>query len=246
MGELHLEVIMERLKRDHGVEVIASAPQVAYKQTISETVDVEGRHVRQNGGVGQYGIVNVIFEHDPTADPFTFVDEVTGGSVPREFIPSVEKGITKTLEEGGLLGVPIVNVKARLHFGKAHEQDSSDFSFQLAGIEAVNEMLKQSQIVLLEPRMKFEVECPDEFTGAVIGHLTSKRAMIDAIDQNGDLKSIRGIVPLSEMFRYTTDLRSMTSGRGSYTMEPHDYAPVPQNIANKVFEDAAKRQSKKG
>lgn len=240
MGELHLEIILNRLRRDHGVEVIASAPQVAYKQTIEGMVDVEGRHVRQNGGVGQFGIVNVKFEHN-TDDQFTFVDAVAGGSVPRQYIPSVEKGIAKALEEGGLLGVPFVNIKATLHFGKAHSNDSSDFSFQLAGVEAVRAMQAQAKVVLLEPRMKFEVQCPDEFTGSVIGHLTSKRAEIESIDQVGDLKSVKGIVPLSEMFRYTTDLRSMTSGRGSFTMQPHDYAPVPQGISEKIFAEASKR-----
>ena len=240
MGELHLEVTLDRLKTEHKVEVLASQPQVAYKQTISGSCDIEGRHIKQSGGHGQFGIVNIKFEYDPNADPYIFVDAVVGGSVPREYIPSVEKGLKKAFEEGGILGVPFVNIRATLHFGEDHDVDSSDLAFQLAAVDAFRECLKSCRVVLLEPRMKFEVQCPEEFTGSVIGHLTSKRANIESMNQNGLIKSIRGIVPISEMFAYITSLRSMTSGRGSFVMEPFDYAVVPQAIAEKVFSQAQK------
>ncbi len=240
MGELHLEIILGRLRRDHGVEVEASAPQVAYRQTIAGSVDVEGRHVKQTGGHGQFGIVNVLFEHDPDSDPWTFVDAVVGGTVPRQYVPSVEKGIGRALEEGGRLGVPFVNVRATLHFGEAHSKDSSDLAFQQAGVEAVRAMQEQARLVLLEPRVRFEVQCPEEFTGAVVGHLTSKRAVVESIDQAADLKVVRGVVPLSGMFRYTTELRSMTSGRGSGSLTPHDYAVVPKPEADRVYAEAGK------
>lgn len=246
MGELHLEIILGRLQRDHGVEVIASAPRVAYRQTIGKTVDVEGRHVKQTGGHGQYGIVNVIFEHDPAAEPFAFVDAVVGGSVPRQYIKSVEKGIARALEAGGALGVPFVNVKATLHFGDAHNTDSSDLAFQLAGVEAVKSMIEATTLVLLEPRMKLEVACPDEFVGSVVGNLSARRALIESMSQQGEIKVVRGVVPLSEMFRYTTELRSVTSGRGACSLEPHDYAVVPVSVSEKVYAEARIKQEQKG
>jgi elongation factor G len=244
MGELHLEIILSVLKREHKVEVVGSKPQVAYRQTIGSKVDVEGRHVKQSGGRGQYGIVNVIFEPDPKADPFIFEDKTVGGTVPREYVPSVEKGLIKAVEEGGLLGVPFVNVKATLHYGKYHAVDSSDLAFQLAAREAFKECMAATKLILLEPRMKFEVTCPEEFTGDVVGDLGSRRAEIASIDQVAGLKAIRGIVPISEMFQYSTTLRSMTSGRGNYVMEPFDYGVVPTNVAEKVYEEARKKREK--
>lgn len=244
MGELHLEIILTRLKRDHGVDVIASAPQVAYKQTISGSYDIEGKQDKQNGGRGQYGVVNVKFEYAPEVDGIEFVDEVVGGNVPRQYIPSVEKGLRRSLEAGGVLGVPFVNIRATLYDGKWHAVDSSDMAFQLAADEAVKNLVQTSRLVLLEPRMKLEVQCPDEFTGTIIGHLTSKRAMIESMDQVGEQKAVRGVVPLSEMFNYTTSLRSMTSGRGSASMEPHDYAFVPKGVADEVYSKARSKKEK--
>lgn len=245
MGELHLEIILGRLQRDHGVEVIASAPQVAYKQTISGSCDVEGKQDKQNGGRGQYAVVNIKFDYAPEVEGVEFVDEIVGGNVPRQFIPSVEKGLRRALEAGGLLGVQFVNIKATLYDGKWHSVDSSDMAFQVAADEAVKALIERARLVLLEPRMKIEVQAPEEFTGSVIGHLTSKRAMIEAMDQVGELKAVRGIVPLSEMFNYTTTLRSMTSGRGSASMEPQDYAVVPKNISDSVYEEARKKAQAK-
>ena len=244
MGELHLEIILTRLKRDHGVDVIASAPQVAYKQTISGSYDIEGKQDKQNGGRGQYAVVNVKFEYVPEIEGIEFVDEVVGGNVPRQYIPSVEKGLRRSLEAGGFLGVPFVNIRATLQDGKWHSVDSSDMAFQLAADEAVKNLVHTGKLVLLEPRMKLEVQCPDEFTGAIMGHLTSKRAMIESMDQVGEQKAVRGIVPLSEMFNYTTSLRSLTSGRGSASMEPHDYAFVPKGVADEVYAKASRKQEK--
>lgn len=244
MGELHLEIILTRLKRDHGVDVTASAPQVAYKQTISGSYDIEGKQDKQNGGRGQYGVVNVKFEYVPEVEGIEFVDEVVGGNVPRQYISSVEKGLRRSLEAGGLLGVPFVNIRATLYDGKWHAVDSSDMAFQLAADEAVRNLVQTSRLVLLEPRMKLEVQCPEEFTGTIIGHLTSKRAMIESMDQVGEQKAVRGVVPLSEMFNYTTSLRSMTSGRGSASMEPHDYAFVPKGVADEVYSKARSKQEK--
>jgi elongation factor G len=246
MGELHLEVILQVLKREHKVDVIASKPQVAYRQSLVAPIDVEGRHVKQTGGHGQYGIVNIKFEPEPKAESLEFCDEIVGGTIPREYIPSVEKGLTKVVEEGcSPLWVPFVNLKASLHFGKYHAVDSSDLAFQQAAREAFKEMCTKGKLILLEPRMKFEVTCPDEFTGDVVGDLGKRRAEIASIDQQGHLKAVRGIVPISEMFQYSTTLRSMTSGRGNYVMEPFDYGPVPTNVAEKVYEDARKKEAAK-
>ncbi len=167
-----------------------------------------------------------------------------GGVIPREYIPSVEKGLKRIVEEGTFpLWVPFVNLKATLHYGKYHAVDSSDLAFQQAAREAFREMCLQAKLVLLEPRMKFEVTCPDEFTGDVVGDLGSRRAEIGSIDQVGHLKAVRGIVPISEMFQYSTTLRSMTSGRGNYVMEPFDYGAVPNSVAEKVYEEGRKKEA---
>jgi len=246
LGELHLEIIIEKLKLEHNVEVNSYPPQVAYKQTISGgVIDVEGRHVKQSGGHGAFGICNVRFEHDETAEPLNFVNDVIGGSVPREYIQSVEKGIRNALDGGGILGVPFVNIKASLYDGKSHSVDSSDLAFQLAGIDAFRNCIDACKLILLEPRMKFEVVVPDEFTGPVIGSLVSKRALVESQDFQHGVKIIKGVVPISEMFQYTTNLRSMTSGRGSISLEPFDFAPCPMAVQNKIYEDAKKRQDKK-
>ena len=192
------------------------------------------------------GIINVKFEPDPKVESLEFVDEIVGGTIPREYIPSVEKGLMKVVEEGCFpLWVPFVNIRATLHFGKYHAVDSSDMAFQQAAREAWKEMCVKGKLILLEPRMKFEVTCPDEFTGDVVGDIGSRRAEIASIDQVGHLKAVRGIVPISEMFQYSTTLRSMTSGRGNYVMEPFDYGPVPNSVAEKVYEDARKKEAAK-
>jgi elongation factor G len=244
MGELHLEILLGRLARDHGVDVVASAPRVAYRQTLAGRVDVEGRLVKQSGGHGQFAVVRVLFEHDPAADPWTFVDAVVGGVVPRQFIASVEKGVGRGLDAGGLLGVPFIQVRATLHDGAAHTKDSSDLAFQEAGVQAVRVLEEQGALVLLEPRMTFEVQCPEADTGAVVGQLNARRASIESIDQAGERKVVRGVVPLSGMFRFATELRSLTSGRGSCSLEPHDYSVVPQAEASRIYAEARARRRK--
>ncbi len=245
MGELHLEVLLGRLRRDHGVEVVASPPRVAYRRTLVGRVAVEGRHVKQSGGHGQFGVVRVVFEHDPDADPWTFVDATTDGVVPRQFVASVEAGIGRALDSGGTLGVPFVQVRATLHDGEAHRKDSSDLAFQEAGALAVRALEEQGQLALLEPRMRFEVQVPEACTGAVVGHLTSRRAEVESLDQVGERKVIRGLVPLAGMFRYTSELRSLTSGRGSCTLEPHDHAPVPAAEAARVLAETRERRRRR-
>jgi elongation factor G len=242
MGELHLEIVLSRLAREHRVDVVPSAPKVAYRQTIAAAVEVEGRHVKQTGGHGQYGIVLVRFEPDPLGQPLVFVNEVVGGNVPREFVPSIERGIREALERGGEARFPFVNVRATLVDGKYHAVDSSDLAFHLAGRAAFQACLERTKVLLLEPRMKFEVVVPEEHTGDALSDLKSRRAEIAAIDQVGHLKALRGIVPIAEMFQYTTSLRSMTQGRGTHVMEPEDYGRVPDSIALAVYEEARKRR----
>jgi elongation factor G len=242
MGELHLEVLVNKLKRDYKVEVDTGAPRVAYRQTIKRPVDIEGRHVKQSGGHGQFGIARIKFEPvDGGSGEIIFEDEIKGGAIPREFIPSIEKGVRDVCEKGGRTGFPIVNVKCLLWDGKYHDVDSSDMAFQEAGRVAMRNCMDQAGMKLLEPRMKLEVQVPDQFVSAVIGDLNSRRAEVHEIDAEGDIKVVRGKVPIAEMFAYSTTLRSLTQGRGTYTMEPLEYSVVPQAIADKVFEEAEKR-----
>jgi elongation factor G len=242
MGELHLEVVLSSLARDHGVNVIASAPRVAYRQTIAAAVDAVGRHVKQSGGPGQYGIVTVRFEPDPSADPFVFVDGTRGGSIPAEYVPAVEKGLAKALDEGAPpLRVPFVNVRATLLDGKHHDADSSDLAFQLAAREAFKACVAGAKVVLLEPRVRFEAVCPEELTGAVVADVGGRRAEITAIEPlAGGFRAVRGVAPLAETFRWANDIRSITSGRGSVNQEPHDYGVVPESVAARVLAGIAK------
>jgi len=246
MGELHLEVLCNKLKREYGVAVETGAPRVAYRQTIKKAMDIEGRHVKQSGGHGQFGIVRVKFEpiEGGNGDNI-FEDDIKGGAIPREFIKSIEKGILEICEKGGRTGFPIVNVKAVLWDGKYHDVDSSDMAFQEAGRVAMRNIMEQAGMRLLEPRMKLEVTVPDQFVSSVIGDLNSRRAEVHEIDAEGDLKVVRGKVPIAEMFAYSTKLRSLTQGRGTYSMEPLEYAVVPQAIADEVFAEANKRADAK-
>ena len=234
MGELHLEVVVNRIQGENKCEVITGKPKVAYKQRLGRVIETEARFVKQSGGRGKFAVVNVRFE--PTEDPtkqFEFADEVRGGNVPREFIPSVATGLEQAVLGGGRHGYPFVGVRAALTDGKAHDVDSDQLSFEQAGILAFRQASESS--VLLEPIMKIEVRVPEEFIGAVVGDLNSRRGEIGEVEAQGDLRVVRGVVPISEMFAYSSALRGATQGRGSFAMELFEYRDVPRNIAEKIL-----------
>ncbi len=241
MGELHLDIIIDRLKREFNVDVNTGNPQVAYRETIQGVVEQEGKYIRQSGGRGQYGHVKIKIEPCPQKD-FEFVNEVVGGAIPKEYILSVEKGIRKAIESGVLAGYPVVNVRVRLFDGSFHEVDSSDAAFQIAASMAFKDGMKQpaAQAVLLEPIMKVEVTFPTEYQGAVQGSILSRRGLILGTEQRGNVSVLFAEVPLAEMFGYTTEIRSITSGRGSPSMEFCKYAPVPANIQEQIIKGKSK------
>ena len=236
MGELHLDIIVDRLKREFRVQCNVGRPQVAYRETITRTVRVEGRFVRQSGGRGQFGHVWLeLAPNDPGAG-FEYEDRVVGGSVPREYIPAVGKGIREAMESGVLAGYPVVDVKAALVDGSYHEVDSSEMAFKIAGSMAFKEGMQKAGPVLLEPMMAVETVAPDEYVGDVVGDFSSRRGQIEGMDSRSNgVTAIRAMAPLSEMFGYATQLRSMTSGRGTFTMQFHSYQPVSQSVADKVL-----------
>jgi len=245
MGELHLEVIVNRLRSEFKLEVEVGAPRVAYRQRLRRACETEGRHIKQTGGSGQYGVVNVRFDIAET-EALEWVDAVTGGAVPREYIPAVRKGIEACLPRGGDSGFPFVQVKAELFDGKSHSVDSSEIAFQQAGRLAFEGAVAKVGVTLLEPIMKVTVHTPKANTGDVIGSLNARRALIEGIDESrGDFARISGRVPLAEMFNYATLLRSMTTGRGTYTMEPSSYEPVPEAMAQEILREARERRAKK-
>jgi elongation factor G len=233
MGELHLEIIVDRMRREFNVAANVGKPQVAYRETIRKKVsDVDGKFVRQSGGKGQYGHVVLTVEPLESGKGFEFVDEIKGGVIPREFIPAVEKGLREAMNSGVLAGYPVVDVRVRLTFGSYHEVDSSEQAFRMAAILGFKEACKKADPVILEPIMAVEVETPEEYAGAVMGNLSSRRGAVQGMDDMaGDGKTIRAEVPLSEMFGYATHLRSMTQGRATYTMEFKRYAQAPQQAA---------------
>ena len=242
MGELHLEIIVDRMKREFGVEANVGKPQVAYRETISKTVrDIEGKFVRQSGGKGQYGHVVFTLEPQETGKGFEFVDAIKGGVVPREYIPAVEKGVLEALNSGVLAGYPVVDVKVTLTFGSYHDVDSSEQAFKMAAIFGFKEAAKQASPVILEPMMAVEVETPEDYAGNVMGDLSSRRGMVQGMDDMvGAGKLIKAEVPLSEMFGYATTLRSMSQGRATYSMEFKRYAEVPRSMVQDLV---AERQS---
>jgi elongation factor G len=235
MGELHLEIIVDRMKREFGVEANVGAPQVAYRETIKKSCDkVEGKFIKQSGGRGQYG--HVWLRLEPNAAGYEFVDAIKGGSVPREYIPAVQKGIHETLPNGVLAGFPVVDVKVTLFDGSYHEVDSNENAFKMAGSIAFKEGLRRASPTLLEPIMAVEVESPEDFMGNVVGDLSSRRGTIQGMeDMPGGGKLIRAEVPLAEMFGYSTTLRSLTQGRATYSMEFKHYAEAPKNIAEGII-----------
>jgi len=240
MGELHLEIIVDRLKREFNVEVNTGRPQVAYKETIKNSSEAEGKYIRQSGGRGQYGHVLIKLEPLERGKGFEFVDAIKGGVIPQEFIPAVEKGIKEAMEKGILAGYPMVDLRATLYDGSYHEVDSSDFAFKIAGSIAFQEAAKRATPVLLEPIMKVEVTIPEKFLGDIIGDLNSKRGRIERIFDRANLKVIDAFVPLAEMFGYATRIRSLTEGRGSFNMEFSHYEEVPKNITETIMSGKAK------
>jgi elongation factor G len=242
MGELHLEIIVDRMKREFGVEANVGKPQVAYRETIRKTVeDAEGKFVRQSGGKGQYGHVILKLEPQEAGKGFEFVDAIKGGVVPREYIPAVEKGVVEALTQGVLAGYPVVDVKVTLHFGSYHDVDSNEMAFKMAAIFGFKEGARKASPVILEPMMAVEVETPEDYAGNVMGDLSSRRGMVQGMDDMiGGGKSIKAEVPLSEMFGYSTTLRSMSQGRATYTMEFKHYAEAPRNVAEAIVAARAK------
>ncbi|SFN32269.1 elongation factor G [Variovorax sp. OV329] len=242
MGELHLEIIVDRMKREFGVEANVGKPQVAYRETIRKTVEeAEGKFVRQSGGKGQYGHVVLKIEPQEAGKGFEFVDAIKGGVVPREYIPAVEKGVVEALTQGVLAGYPVVDVKVTLHFGSYHDVDSNEMAFKMAAIFGFKEGARKASPVILEPMMAVEVETPEDYAGNVMGDLSSRRGMVQGMDDMvGGGKAIKAEVPLSEMFGYSTTLRSMSQGRATYTMEFKQYAEAPRNVAEAIVAARAK------
>jgi len=234
MGELHLEIIVDRMKREFNVEVNTGKPQVAYRETIRKAVDKEGKYIRQSGGRGQYG--HVVFKVEPLerGKGLEFVNKIVGGAVPREYIPAIEKGVKEAVESGNLAGYPIVDLRVTLYDGSFHEVDSSEMSFKMAAILAMREAQSSADSFLLEPIMHVEVVTPEPFMGDVIGNLSSKRGKVESTEQRGNARTISAKVPLSEMFGYATELRGLTQGRASFTMEPSHYEEVPSNISAEI------------
>jgi len=239
MGELHLEILVDRMKREFGVLANTGEPQVAYKETIKRVAKAEGKYIRQSGGRGQYGHCFIRVEPLNRGEGYKFINEIKGGAIPSEFIPAVEKGVREAMEKGVLAGYPMVDMAVAVYDGTYHEVDSSDIAFKIAGSQALQEGVKQADPVLLEPIMKLEVTTPAEFMGDVIGDLSSKRGQILGTEERGNLRVITALVPLAEIPGYATTLRSMTQGRGTFYMEPSHYEEVPQNIAQKIIEKRA-------
>ena len=241
MGELHLEIIVDRMKREFGVEATVGKPQVAYRETIRKPVEIEGKYVKQSGGKGQYGHVWLKIEPQEEGKGYEFVDAIKGGVVPREFIPSVDKGCKDTMNSGVMAGYPVVDVKVTLFDGSYHDVDSSQIAFELAASMAFKDGCRKATPVLLEPMMSVEVETPEDYAGTVMGDLSSRRGMVQGMDDMvGGGKAIRAEVPLSEMFGYATTLRSLTQGRATYTMEFKHYSEAPKNVAEAVISSRGK------
>ena len=241
MGELHLEIIVDRLLREFKVEVNVGTPQVAYKETVRKKVDQDTKYKRQSGGSGQYVHVKITVEPNESGKGYEFVNAVVGGAIPKEFIPAVDAGIQGALQSGVVAGFPVVDVKVTLYDGSYHEVDSSEMAFKIAGSMAFKEACRKADPVLLEPIMKVSVIVPDEYLGTVIGDLTSRRGQIQGQEARPGAQQVDALVPLANMFGYATDLRSNTQGRGQYTMEPHSYAEIPKSIRDKIVEERGKK-----
>jgi elongation factor G len=245
MGELHLEIITTRIGRDYGIPVTVGAPRVAYRQTINREVDIEGKQIKQSGGSGQFAVVNVKFrawnpeEGVEVKTNTNFIDKTKGGVVPTQYIPSVGKGIEEASKSGGKLGWPFVNIEAELHYGKSHDVDSSELAFNLAAQRAFREALAEN-FTVLEPVMKLNVQVPEEFLGDVIGDLNTRRVNIEEMTMAGKIREVNGTVPIAEMFSYAGTIRGLTQGRGSFSMEPAGYEPVPADVQEELVKDRLK------
>ena len=238
MGELHLEIIVDRMKREFNVEATVGRPQVAYRETIKATAECEGKFIRQSGGRGQYGHVWIRFEPNP-GKGYEFVDAIVGGVVPREYIPVVDKGLQEAMQTGILAGYPMIDVKATLYDGSYHEVDSSEMAFKIAASLALKEARNKCNPVLLEPIMKVEIVVPEEYLGNVMGDITSRRGRPEGQEARGNAIAVKAMVPLAEMFGYATSLRSNTQGRGTFIMQFDHYAEVPKNISDEIIKKNA-------
>ena len=241
MGELHLEIIVDRLLREFKVEANVGQPQVSYKEAITGTADVDMKYARQSGGKGQYGHVKITVEPNEPGAGYVFENKVVGGAIPKEYIPAVDAGIQGAMTNGVLAGYNVVDLKVTLYDGSYHEVDSSEMAFKIAGSMALKEALKKAGSVLTEPVMKVVVVVPDDYMGDVIGDINSRRGQIQGMDPIAGGQQIRAFVPLANMFGYATDLRSKTQGRGTYVMEPSHYEQVPKNVADTIIAARAKR-----
>ena len=241
MGELHLEVIVDRMKREHKVDANVGRPQVSYREAITHKARAEGRFVRQSGGRGQYGVVELEVEPLERGMGFVFENKIVGGSVPKEYIPAVGQGAKEALQGGILAGYPVLDVKVSLLDGSFHAVDSSEMAFKNAGSIGVKEAARKAGIVILEPIMKVEVRCPEDYFGSVVGDINSRRGIIMGIESMGKTQIVNAMVPLAETFGYSTDLRSLTQGRASYSMEFDHYEEVPKNIAATLTKQAVTR-----
>ncbi|TSC55507.1 MAG: elongation factor G [Parcubacteria group bacterium Gr01-1014_18] len=235
MGELHLEIIVDRMKREYGVESNVGKPQVAYKETITKIAEAEGKYIKQSGGRGQYGHCWLRVEPMEMGKGFEFEDEIKGGAIPREFIPAIEKGVVEAMARGVIAGYPLVDVRVATFDGSYHDVDSSENAFKMAASFAFQDAVKSAGPVILEPIMKIEIVTPEEYMGDVIGNFNSKRGQVNEMTDRGNMKVVHGFVPLAEMFGYSTEVRSMTQGRASYSMEFGHYAAVPKNVADKII-----------
>jgi len=240
MGELHLEIIVDRMKREFSVEASTGAPQVAYKETITKPVEVESKYIRQSGGRGQYGHVWLKLEPNESGKGNEFIDEIVGGVIPKEYIPAVSKGVLEAASSGVIAGFPVVDIKTTLFDGSFHEVDSSEIAFKIAGSKGFSEGVRKGSPILLEPIMKVEVTMPEDAMGTVVGDLNSKRAKINSMEDRGNRKVVDAHVPLGEMFGYSTKLRSMTQGQATFSMEFHHYEQVPKLVQEKIVEGAGK------
>ena len=235
MGELHLEIIVDRMKREFKVDAEVGAPQVAYRETIKQAVDQEYKYAKQSGGRGQYGHVFIKVEPQEQGKGYEFVNKITGGVIPKEYIPAVDKGIQEAMQNGVIAGYPVVDTKVTLYDGSYHDVDSSEMAFKIAGSMAFKEAAKKANPVLLEPIMKVEVEVPEEYMGDVIGDINRRRGQVSSMEDRAGNKIVTAMVPLAEMFGYSTDLRSFTQGRGTYSMEFDHYEEVPRNVAEEII-----------
>jgi elongation factor G len=235
MGELHLEILVDRMLREYKVEANVGKPQVAYRETVRKPSKAEGKFIRQSGGKGQYGHVVMELEPLEAGKGFEFVSKIVGGSIPKEYVPAVAQGMKEACESGILAGYPLIDLKATLVDGSYHEVDSSEMAFKIAGSMAIRSAVEKASPVLLEPMMKVEVEVPEDFLGDVMGDLNSRRGNIEGMNSEGGLAKVSAKVPLAEMFGYATDIRSKTQGRGIFSMEFSNYDEVPRNVAEAII-----------